>query len=318
MKSFSLLFCLIIGITNVPAQSGIFNVREIKIEKTYDEISPLGKYRYDSVSYTVAKEQTAYMYETFSYKSDEFEVEGYSCKPLNSEGKKLPVIIYNRGGTGNIGKLSEEDLPDFYWLAKYGFVVFASNYRFVGELGKVDQSGGDDVNDVINLFEAVQTLDFVDSENIFMMGVSRGGMMTYQSIRQVTVKAAAVIAGVADLRLQAEKRPIFITGWSDLDEEFNYEGLQNILPEFEKNRNQHFDKRSAVVWADEIKSPVYILHSRQDGRVPVDGALNLSLKLNELGKPYKLKIYDEKSHGLPYSKFDSFEEIIAWFKSHMT
>ncbi len=38
MKSFSLLFCLIIGITNVPAQSGLFNVREIKIEKTYDEL----------------------------------------------------------------------------------------------------------------------------------------------------------------------------------------------------------------------------------------------------------------------------------------
>lgn len=317
MKIKRLLIILYFGCTLVYSQSGIFNINQIEIKKTYEEISPIGKYRYDSLSYEKARNQKKYVYETFNYKSDEFEVSGYLCRPKKTIGKKLPAIIYNRGGTGNFGSLSEEDLPDFYWLAKNGFAVYASNYRFVGEMGKIDQTGGDDVNDVLNLYEIIRKIDYIDSSNIFMMGVSRGGMMTYQSLKKININAAAVIGGVADLKLQAIQRPIFIKGWSDLEEDYNYNGLANILPEFNKNSEKYLNERSATEWADEINTPIYILHSRKDGRVSVEGAIELVQQLNSLDKVYKLKIYDRKSHGLPYSKFDSFEEIIEWFKNHI-
>ncbi|WP_299060503.1 prolyl oligopeptidase family serine peptidase [uncultured Polaribacter sp.] len=317
MKKNSLLIILYFGCTLVYSQSHIFNINQIEIKKTYEKISPIGKYRYDSLSYEKARNQKKYVYETFSYKSDEFEVSGYLCRPKKTIGKKLPAIIYNRGGTGNFGRLSEEDLPDFYWLAKNGFVVYASNYRFVGEMGKIDQTGGDDVNDVLNLYEIIRKNDYIDSNNIFMMGVSRGGMMTYQSLKKININAAAVIGGVADLKLQATLRPIFIRGWSDLEEDYNYKGLANILPDFNKNSEKYLNERSAVEWSNEINTPIYILHSRQDGRVSVDGVIELVQQLAFFDKEYKFKIYDRKSHSLPYSKFDSFEEIIEWFKSHI-
>ena len=316
MKRINLLFILFLGCTQLFAQSDIYNINQIEIKKTYEEISPIGKYRYDSISYENARNQKKYIFETFNYKSDGLEISGYLCRPKKTIGKKVPVIIYNRGGTGNFGRLSEEDLPDFYWLARNGFAVYASNYRFVGDMGKLDQSGGDDVNDVINLYEIIKKIDYVDSSNIFMMGVSRGGMMTYQCLRKLNINAAAVIGGVADLKLQAIQRPIFINGWSDLEEEYNYKGLANILPDFNKNSEKYLNERSAIEWADEINTPVYILHSRQDGRVSVTGAITLVQQLDKYDKDYKFKIYDRKSHGLPYSKFDSFEEIIKWFKSH--
>ena len=317
MKTIKILLIVIIGYVQTFAQSKIYNITPIEIKKSYKEISPLAKYRYDSLSYKKAKNQIDYIYEKFNYKSDEFEIEGFSCRPKKIGKKKIPVIIYNRGGTGNIGRLSEEDLPDFYWLAKNGFAVYASNYRYVGGLGAIDQSGGDDVNDVINLYKAIKENDNIDSDNIFMMGVSRGGQMTYQSLKKINVNAAAVVGGVADYKLQTEKRPIFITGWSDLEEEFNYKGLENILPDFKKNKEQYFYERSVVQWADKINTPTYILHSRQDGRVSVMGAIELAKQLESYNKEYKIKIYDKKSHSLPYSKFDSFQEIITWFKSHI-
>lgn len=40
------------------------------------------------------------------YLSDGLKVVGYIWKPKNSEGKKLPVIIFNRGGNREQGKLS--------------------------------------------------------------------------------------------------------------------------------------------------------------------------------------------------------------------
>lgn len=296
--------------------NGIYSLEQITLSTPYTAISPLGKYRYDSLSYLEAQNQKDYIFEAFLYESDGYEVEGFACRPKNTS-QKVPVIIYNRGGTGNFGKLSEEDLPDFYWLAKQGFAVYASNYRFVGDLGPYDQSGGDEINDVLNLTELVKDLDLIDSENVFIMGVSRGGSMTYQSIREKNYNAAAVIAGVSDLYLHAEDRPIFITGWSDLEDELNYKGLENILPDFKQRKGEFFDKRSSVKWANEIDTPLLILHSRQDGLVLVENALKMAQALQVHDKEYQLKIYNQKSHGLPYSKFDSFEQITEWFKAHM-
>jgi dipeptidyl aminopeptidase/acylaminoacyl peptidase len=317
MKTTILLLLLTLGCVTAFAQSGFIETAPVTIEAAYAATSPLAKYRYDSLSYENARSQQEYVYEKFTYRSDTFAVEGYACRPRVLGNEKVPVIIYNRGGTGNIGRLSAEDLPDFYWLAQHGFAVYASSYRFVGPLGAVDQAGGDDVNDVINLYEAVKTLDFVDTNNIFMMGVSRGGQMTYQSLRRIDLNAAAVLGGVADLGMQAAARPIFVTGWSDLEEEFNYRGLEHILPDFAENRERYFTERSATQWADEINTPVYILHSRQDGRVPVGGAIELVKQLAEFDKAFQVKIYDQKSHSLPYSRFDSFAEIVRWFESHL-
>lgn len=299
------------------AQSDFYNIATVEIEKTYQASSPLAKYRYDSLSYNQAKNQTAYIFEKFTYKSDSFDVTGFSCRPRITNGNKTPVIIYNRGGTGNFGKITAEDFPDFYALAKNGFAVYASNYRFVDEQGSIDQLGGDDINDVVNLYEAIRKLDFVDQQNIFMLGVSRGGLMTYKSLTRFNVNAAAVIGGVADFENFVENRPIFLNGWTDLADPLNYKGLKNILPNFEQHKKQYLAERSATKWADQINTPLYILHSRQDKRVLVNGAIELVSKLNTFNKVYKMKIYDKKSHSLPYSKFDSFDEIIAWFKRHV-
>jgi dipeptidyl aminopeptidase/acylaminoacyl peptidase len=202
-------------------------------------------------------------------------------------------------------------------LAKNGFIVVASNYRYIGKKGKYDQIAGNDVDDVINLYKQIIKLDYVDSNNVFMMGISRGGLMTYKSLSKITVNAAAVIGGVANFEDGIKKRPIFLKGWDDLSDEENYLGLENVLSNFQEKKEFYFKERNALAWADQIKTPIYLLHSRQDGRVRVTQALNMANKLQELNKKYKLKIYDKKSHSLPYSKFDSFDEIIKWFKQHL-
>lgn len=299
------------------SQTNFFNFKEIKLKKKYKDISRLGKYRYDSISYTKVKNQKKHSFFQFNYNSDSLIVEGYMCKPTHITTKKYPIIIYNRGGTGNFGKLSIEDFPDFYSLARHGFIVVASNYRYVGKKGKYDQIAGNDIDDVINLYKLVIKLNYIDSNNVFMMGISRGGLMTYKSLSKITINAAAVIGGVANFKAGIKKRPIFLNGWDDLSDDKNYLGLRNILPNFEKKKEFYFQERNALVWANKIKTPIYILHSRQDGQVNVTQALTMASKLQALNKKYKLKIYDKKSHSLPYSKFDSFDEIIHWFKTHI-
>ncbi|HAA20786.1 MAG TPA: hypothetical protein DCP28_19240 [Cytophagales bacterium] len=313
-RYFTLLLCSLLGF----AHAQLPNQQEITLTAAYADISPLGQYLYDSASYEEARAQTDFEYLTFTYPSDTLQVEGYICKPRNVDTDRLPVIIYNRGGTGNYGKLTEEGFPYFSELAREGYLVVGSNYRFVGEYGKYDEAGGVEVNDVLNLYTFAQALPYADPERMFMLGISRGGLMTYLAVKQLNLKAAAVIGGVTNVRAGYEDRPIFLTGWDDLSEEENYLGLQNILPDFAERKDEYFDARSPVLWAEEIQCPILILHSRQDGRVRVNQALDMAHALYTAEKPFQLKIYDRKSHGLPSQYFDSAEEVLTWFEEHGT
>lgn len=319
IKGYSIAICLLqVLICFSQADDGIKNEKVVIIKKKYDETSKITKYQYDSVFYETARSQKEVEFLQFDYKSDEFWVKGFITKPLLLSKKKYPVVIYNRGGTGNYGKILDEDLPFFYKWYQDGFIVVASNYRFVDERGPFDQFGGSEINDIISLFEYLKAFDFLDLDNVFMLGVSRGGMMTYQMTKILSVRAAAVIGGVANLNTLLQNRPVFLNGWDDAEkEEDNYKGLRNVLNDFDIYKEQYIKDRSAVQWANKINCPIYILHSRQDGFVSVNQAIEMVGELQKANKEYQLKVYNEKSHSLPFQYFDSHQEIVDWFKKYI-
>lgn len=318
IKGYSIAICLLKVFICFSQISGVKNEEVVNIKKNYRETPKITQYLYDSIFYETARSQKEVNFLQFDYKSDEFWVKGFITKPVVLTKKKYPVIIYNRGGTGNYGRVSDKDFPFFYKWYQDGFIVIASNYRFVDERGPYDQFGGSDVNDVVSLFENLKTFDYIDLDNVFMIGVSRGGMMTYKLTKSISVNAAAVIGGVSNLKTLIQNRPVFLNGWNDAEkEEDNYKGLRNVLKDFEVHKEQYIKDRSAVQWADRINSPIYILHSRQDGFVSVNHALQMAEELQKANKEYQLKVYNEKSHSLPFQYFDSHEEILDWFKKHM-
>ncbi|WP_102794712.1 alpha/beta hydrolase family protein [Bowmanella denitrificans] len=66
----------------------------------------------------------------FVYQVDGFNVEGYYLKPKLQSGKKLPVVIYNRGGNGHFGYVTFTNKLTFKAdLALHGFIVIGSQYR---------------------------------------------------------------------------------------------------------------------------------------------------------------------------------------------
>lgn len=63
------------------------------------------------------------------YLSDGLRVVGYIWKPQEMRGKKLPLIIFNRGGSREFGKLAPCWRFGFYHFLVNGFVVLGSQYR---------------------------------------------------------------------------------------------------------------------------------------------------------------------------------------------
>ena len=75
----------------------------------------------------------------------------------------------------------------------------------------------------MNLIPLAASLGYVDTNNVFMLGWSRGAMMTLLALKQgMTVNAVAIGGGLLDLVAEAQRRPNMVTNvWSQLRTECN-------------------------------------------------------------------------------------------------
>ena len=321
MKNVSTLikFIFILIIKNSFAQTNQKSfqvIGKITIETPHEKQTDFYKWYYNPKFYEKARNTKTFECLQIQYKCDTAFIEAWLYKPLKTSSKKLPIIIYNRGGMGNFGNLEETNLVDFYKMAEKGYVVIASKTRFAGKNGKYDQHGGIDVDDIVNLKTIYENLTYVDTSNVFMYGFSRGGQNTYQASLKMKLNAMVVTAGTSDWLNRINERKEFVEGWTDEDSSMNYLGFAKVFPNWKTDSIQILKNRSAIYWADKINTPVLILHSRQDPKVPCTDGLKMAVKLQEYNKEYAMIIYDEPSHSLPFSQFDSFEQMFAWFDKH--
>lgn len=237
--------------------------------------------------------------------SDGLEVVGFIVNPKGNQGK-LPPLIYNRGGSREEGKIDAAMLPPLATFAIHGYVVIASQYRGNdGGQGK-DEYGASDVNDVLNLIPLAESLPFVSPGKVFMLGASRGGMMTYIALsRTDKIKAAAVYSGLVDCIQTYNERE---------------QGMKLVLIDLiggtPEQKEADYKLRSVNYWPEKINTPVLILHGDADQNVNVTQAQNLADKLKALGKTYELVIYPGGSHGLIEVWQDRNDKIFKWFEKH--
>src|SRR5436190_16161327 len=238
------------------------------------------------------------------YLSDGLKVVGYIWKPKNTIGKKLPVIIYNRGGNREFSKLTPWMQYGFYDLVSNGFVVIGSQYRGNDGGEGHEEFGGADVHDVLNLIPLARSLGYIDMNNVFMFGESRGGMMAYLALtNNIPVNAVATIGGVVDL--VSKDRPRMLT---------NYEEL---IPDFSKHSEESLRERSAVYCAERLNIPPFIIQGNADWRQKPSQTLSLAQKLQGLGKTYELIVYSGDNHPVAYNREDANRRIIEWFRRYM-
>ncbi|MDV6314913.1 alpha/beta hydrolase family protein [Idiomarina sp. HP20-50] len=242
------------------------------------------------------------------YKSGLYPVGGILLTPNIEQEKKLPAVIFNRGGNGRFGALTYSDIfLHLKPIAEIGAVVLATQYRGGMELRdgpgeEVDEFGGRDVKDVTNIVHIASQLPYVDKNQIHMVGMSRGGMSAFLSLKELdNIKSLTVIGSPSDLFKSLEERP-------EMEEVLAYR-----VPNFTSNRDSEITKRSVIYWVKDLPRsvPILILHGSKDKRVSVEQAKALANKLSTINHPHKLVIYDDY-HGLPFSSGKMFNEIEAW------
>lgn len=260
----------------------------------------------DKADYERAAGDAEFEFEKLKYMSDGLKVVAYVYRPKRVGGRKLPAVIFNRGSAVR-GDIAPELVAFFHRLASEGFVVLAPMLRQSDGSEGRDEMGGADLDDLMNVLPLAKSLAYVDADNLFMYGESRGGMMTYLAIRKgFPVNAAATFGALTDLRELIDSHP----------KQYPPTALKQIWADYDERKDEILKSRSAVFWAESLNVPLLIMHGGADSLNP-EHSLNLAQRLQKLGRTYELVVYAGDNHILSNNKEDRDRRAALWFKRHM-
>jgi dipeptidyl aminopeptidase/acylaminoacyl peptidase len=250
---------------------------------------------------------------------DGYEVDGWIVRPAGFEpGKRYPTLLTIHGGPFTQYGTGFFDEVQVYSGA--GYVVLFSNPRggsgyseahgraIRGPLGDAGPGWGvHDYEDLMAVVDtAVERYDFVDPERLGVLGGSYGGFMTSWIIGHTNRFKTAISE-------RAVNNLVSMFGSSDLfwvfERQFGGPLWDNV---------DAYLERSPSTYAQQMETPVLVLHSEQDLRCNIEQGEHLFTLLRLLGKDVEMVRFPAESHelsraGSPLHRVQRFETILEWF-----
>jgi dipeptidyl aminopeptidase/acylaminoacyl peptidase len=219
------------------------------------------------------------------------QIPAFWYRPLGGDGA-CPVVIDIHGGPEGQRRNKYDALTQF--LVARGYAVLATNVRGSTGYGKA-YSHLDDVEkrmdavaDIAAAADWLNARPDVATGKIAIYGVSYGGFMVLASATTYPDRWAAVVdvVGIANFQTFFEqtgpwRRRLRAAEYGD--PERDAELLREISP---------------LHKADRITAPLFVIHGRNDPRVPVGEAEQIVSTLRGLGRDVELRIYEDEGHGL--------------------
>ena len=222
----------------------------------------------------------------------------------HSGHEQLPILIYCRGGIGQVGKVKLDWLEQF---VQSGHLVFAPAYRGnEGSEGR-DEFGGADRHDVIAAYGWLCALPIVHRERVTLMGFSRGAInATLAAIQLQSVNKLILWSGVADLAKIYDERV-------DLRRM-----LKRVIGGSPAKYPEAYRSRSPIHLASQISCPVLVMHGTRDELVNVSHGLSMVERLREQQIHCTLHLYEGYMHHWPGTmQIAAVERMFAWIDDDM-
>ena len=243
--------------------------------------------------------------------------------PASKPGKRYPALLNIHGGPFSQYGTGFFDENQVY--AGGGYVVLFSNPRggsgYSEEHGRAIRGplndagpgwGTRDYEDVMAVVDtALEKFDFIDPERLGVIGGSYGGFMTSWIIGHTNRFKAAISE-------RAVNNLVSMFGSSDLfwvfERQFGGPMWENV--------DAYLD-RSPSTYAQQMETPVLVLHSEQDLRCNIEQGEHLFTLLRLLGKDVEMVRFPAESHelsrgGSPIHRVMRFETILEYFGRYLT
>lgn len=240
------------------------------------------------------------------------------------DGERIPLFVFRpptRAGRGPVpvvvvvhGGPEAQYRPGFTAFTQYlvarGLAVVAPNVRGSTGYGKryehLDDVGlrMDAVRDLAAVHEWVAADDDLDAERAALHGGSYGGWMVLMGLAHQPERWAAGVdvVGMSSLVTFLEHTAV----WRRAFREREYGSLahdRDLLEEL-----------SPINRVDEIRAPLFVVHGRNDPRVPVGEAEQIHRVLRGRGVRCELRVYNDEGHGLAKlaNRIDAYPQVAAF------
>jgi dipeptidyl aminopeptidase/acylaminoacyl peptidase len=254
--------------------------------------------------------------ESLSWKSDDFNVQGWLLLPKNYDpAKKYPLIVLVHGGPASAvesrwgagGGLSGAAFSalDYFVLQVNPRGSFGQGEAFV-QANRKDFGYGD-LRDILGGVDAAEKKYPIDDKRVGLTGWSYGGFMSMFAVTQThRFRAAVAGAGISD--------------WQ------SYYGENSIgqwmIPYFGASVYDDpavYAKSSAINFIKQVKTPTLVVVGDRDGECPAPQSFEFWHALRDQNVPTQFVVYPNEGHGFvdPAHRRDVMERAVEWFAKYM-
>jgi dipeptidyl aminopeptidase/acylaminoacyl peptidase len=251
--------------------------------------------------------------------SDGLNIQGLLFYPVNFEkGKRYPLIIYAHGGP--------ESTNSYGWNTGYNrwgqsaaakdFFVFMPNYRSGSGRGNeftmmgFADAGGREFIDILDGIDHLVEKGYVDRESVGIGGGSYGGYFSAWAASKHTKHFAAAVSFVG-IGNQLVKRNTTDIPWESYLVHWGYWVNEDPVSVYDK---------SPVRYAEQMNTPLLILHGTKDPRVHPSQSLEMYRAFKLRGSaPVRLVWYNGEGHGNSKNtnRLDYHLRTLNWFEYYL-
>ena len=255
--------------------------------------------------------------EPMMYKgADGWDVEGFLVKPVGWQaGKKYPMVLSIHGGPA--GQYGVDWFHEFQVYAARGWAVFFSNPRGSTGYGRKFARGielnwgGKDYVDIMNGVNAVIAANpWIDTTKMGVTGGSYGGYMTNWIVGHTSrFKAAVTLRSISN----------FISDDGTRDGAYGHK--DDFGGDIFQKHELYWD-RSPLKYVQSVTTPILILHSDNDYRVPIEQGEQWFRALKHFGKTAEIVFFPRENHNLtrtgePKHLVESMNWQLWWFDRYL-
>jgi len=247
---------------------------------------------------------------------DELLIPSLEYKPKEASAiNKVPALLWIHGGPG--GQSTKGYRAEIQHLVNHGYAILAVNNRGSSGYGKTfyhlddKKHGEDDLQDIVYAKRYLETLDWVEHENIGIIGGSYGGYMTMAAMTFTDEFEIGInIFGVTNWERTLKNIP----PWWESFKEYLYAEMGDPATDSERHR-----KISPLFHADKITKPVLVVQGANDPRVLQIESDEMVAAIKANNVPVEYILFPDEGHGFrkKTNRITASNAYVEFLKKHL-
>lgn len=248
----------------------------------------------------------------------------YLTLPVGVEPRRLPAVLLVHGGPWFRDTWRYN--PEVQFLANRGYAVLQTNFRGSVGFGKafmraaIGEFAAAMHDDLIDTVSWAVEAGYVDSARVAIVGYSYGGYaaLVGAAFTPEVFAAAVAHAGPSNLvelirSFPPYWRPVLASTW------FRYVGDPGTTEDPNEAVVADLLARSPTTCAEDIRTPVLVIHGANDVRVARTQSDDLVARLQELGRDVRYVVNAGEGHRVadPRARVEVYREIESFLAEHL-